>query len=96
MELSRTRAGLRSGATGAIGAVLAGCVACCIPLLAPVMAWLAVAGLGFMGPYGMFGGALGGAAIGLLVYERRRRRLLRQQCACPAAPSGADSCKLEG
>lgn len=95
MELSRTRVGLWSGATGALGAVLIGCTACCIPLLAPAIGWLAVAGLGFMGPYGMFAGALGGAALGLIAFERRKRRLLRRQCECSTGTSYATSCSVE-
>lgn len=95
MELSRTRIGLWKGATGVLGAVLIGCTACCIPLLAPAIGWLAVAGIGLTGPYGVLAGAVAAVVLGLAIYGRRRRRLQRQPCACGTATSCAASCSIE-
>ena len=80
MELSRNR--MKKAGTvasvGAGGAMLLGCAACCAPLVAPLLAWLGVAGLAFLGPIGMVAAAIGAVAlIGIAVKWRRRRSQLR-------------------
>lgn len=72
MELSRKRVGFWDGVTGLAGAALIACAACCVPLVAPLLAWLGVAGLTLMGPYGMLAAAFGVAAIMSVMLMRRR------------------------
>ena len=86
MELSRKRVKFWSGATGVAGALLIACMACCLPLMAPVLAWLGVAGLALMGPYGLLAAALAAAAIVSVMLMRRRRR-----SQCQGVKSGATS-----
>jgi hypothetical protein len=75
------RIGLWGGVTGITAAVLLACTACCVPLLAPIAAWLGLAGLALLGPYGLAAASLGAAAIGMVMLLRRRRRLACRGCA---------------
>lgn len=88
MELSRDRIGMaRAGAgAGAVGALLLACSACCAPLLAPVLAWLGVAGVSLMGPVGVVAAAIGAVALAWMALARRRRRF-------PADDSGNSACQ---
>jgi hypothetical protein len=87
MELSRKQIGKAGTVAGAGigGAFLLACSACCLPLFAPVLAWLGVAGLALAGPIGVFAGAIGAGALVWVTIVRRRRR---RQCQ---ATSGASS-----
>lgn len=75
MELSRKqieKAGNVAGA-GVGGALFLACAACCLPLLAPLLAWLGLAGMALTGPVGMAVGLLGAGALVWLTVVRRRR-----------------------
>jgi hypothetical protein len=82
MKMSRMRdVGLWAGA----GAALLACTACCIPLVAPLLAWLGVAALALTGPYGVLLASLCAGVIALVALRRRRQRLRCQSaasCAC--------------
>ncbi len=88
MELSRKRVGIWGRAAGLTGAMLIACMACCLPLMAPLLAWLGVAGLALMGPYGMLAAASVVGAILSVVMMRRRRRAQKIE----ADPSACKTC----
>jgi hypothetical protein len=94
MELSRKRDGFWRSVTGVTGVMLLACTACCLPLVAPLLAWLGVAGLSLLGPYGMLAAALGAVAIVSVMLMRWRRRRHTQ---CHSAESvGKSSCQMAG
>lgn len=86
MEQSKKRVGFWGGITGVAGAILIACMACCIPLVATLLAWLSVAGLALLGPYGMLAAAFVAFAIASAMLMRRRRR-----SQCQSTQSGATS-----
>lgn len=75
MELSRKqieKAGSVAGA-GVGGAAVLACAACCMPLLAPLLAGLGLAGLALPGALALAAGALGVGALAWMAMARRRR-----------------------
>jgi hypothetical protein len=85
MKMSRKR---DVGFWVSAGAALLACTACCIPLVAPLLAWLAVAALALTGPYGVLLASLCSAVIALVALRRRRQRLRCQSAArCGCAES---------
>lgn len=89
MESSKKRGGVWAGVAGGAGALMLACLACCLPLALPLLAWLSVAGIALLGPVGV---ALAGtfliAAIVTRIIIRRRRS------QCPCRKSGAlPACK---
>ncbi|MEJ7804662.1 MAG: hypothetical protein WKG03_01910 [Telluria sp.] len=82
MELSKNGGWKWVGVTGGIGALMLACLACCLPLVTPLLAWLGVAALGFMGPIGLVAALFGAAAIVSVIMLRRRRTRCRD-CAPP-------------
>ena len=90
MELSRKqveKAGTVASA-GIWGALVLACAACCLPLVAPLLAWLGVAGLTLAGPVGVAAGAVGAGALVWITVARRRRR-----AQCQAAPITNSPCQ---
>ena len=88
MEISRNpikKAGTVAS-VGAGGAMLLACTACCLPLAAPLLAWLGVAGLAFMGPIGVGAAAIGAVALVWMAVAWRRRRV---QCQITNSPNPA-------
>lgn len=85
MEISRNRI-KKAGAVASLGAgaVLLACAACCVPLFAPLLAWLGVAGLALMGPIGMGASAIGAVALVWMAAALRRRR---SQSRDPRSPN---------
>lgn len=85
MEISRNR--IKKAGTvasvGAGGAMLLACAACCAPLVAPLLAWLGVAGLAFMGPIGIGAAVIGAVALVWMAVAWRRRR---SQCRDKNSP----------
>lgn len=86
-----------TGATGATGIVLLACTACCIPMLAPVLAWVGVAALGLQLSGSWLAVAIGATVAASLVaslvasvvagsvaLRRRRRQLKLPTVARPA------------
>jgi hypothetical protein len=76
MELSRKqieKAGTVAG-VGVGAAFLLACSACCLPPLAPLLAWLGVAGMALTGPVGVMAGVIGAGALVWMSVARRRRR----------------------
>jgi len=85
MTSSSKRPGLVDGLTGATGIALLACTACCIPLLAPVLAWIGVAALGLQVSSGSIAVGTGAVVVaGLVAWRQRQRR------SC--ATSAADGC----
>lgn len=67
---------------GAAGAAIAACAACCAPLLAPLLAWLGLSGMG-MAAAGWYVEIAVLAAAGLCgVLVLRHRRAARQAKSC--------------
>jgi hypothetical protein len=71
------------------GAAVIACVPCCIPLIAPVLAWLGISTLGAAAT-GWYAGLAGAFAVGLaaFLFIRHRvaaRRAASAQCGCQGA-----------
>lgn len=80
-----------NGITGIGGVVLLACTACCIPLLAPLLAWVGVAALGLMHPIGWI------VAIALVVIAGGLHWLRRRsQCHAPGTGRCGVACGETG
>jgi membrane protein implicated in regulation of membrane protease activity len=88
MELTKRDVGFWGRMTGLAVAVLLACTACCIPLIAPLLAWFGVATLTLSGPVGVLIAALLTTAIVFLAVWRRRRSL-----NCQSARRAASTCQ---
>lgn len=98
MELSRKRVE-KAGAVASVGiwgALVLACTACCLPLLAPLLAWLGVAGLTLTGPAGMAAGAVGAGALVWITVARRRRRAQCQATRTANSPCQAGCAESSG
>lgn len=86
MELKRTGRKTLSAALGAVGLAAVACVACCLPLLAPLLAGLGLAGLGAAAACWYL------AAAGVLVAGLALFLVARKRRAASCQPSEASSC----
>lgn len=71
------------GTVGATGIALAACAACCAPLVAPLLAWFGLSGLG-MAMTGWYAEiAIGSILVigGFLLFRRRKAMERAQACA---------------
>ena len=89
MELKRKKLPVSAGIVGLAGSTAVACVACCVsfPLLAPVLAWLGVAGLGAVasGWYLAMAFAFVLGVVAILLWHRQGRRACARNartCAC--------------
>ena len=93
MEISRNRI-KKAGTVASVGtggAMLLACAACCAPLAAPVLAWLGLAGVAFMGPVGVGAATVGAVALVWMAVVWRRRRF-RCQITNNANPACSIDC----
>jgi hypothetical protein len=91
MELSRKQIGKASTLAGAGigGAFLLACSACCLPLVAPLLAWFGVAGLALTGPVGVVAGVIGAGALVWMTVAPRRQRVQCQGTSSSNSPCQA-------
>ncbi|CAN5315926.1 hypothetical protein BH11PSE11_BH11PSE11_34820 [soil metagenome] len=84
---SRSQAGKFAWLAGGV-ALLAACIPCCLPLAAPILAWLGIASLGAVAT-GWYVAGMGVSALGVaaILYARSRRGA---SCGTREGESGCD------
>lgn len=81
-QMKRGSTAAKVGTAGAAGIALAACAACCAPLVAPLLAWFGLSGLG-MATTGWYLEIAVGSAValgGFLLYRRRKAMNHAQAC----------------
>lgn len=92
MTSSRKSEEIWSGLTGATGLLLIACAACCVPLLAPILAWAGIAVMGLHLSTGWMA-VFAIAALGASLYAWHRRR--SRPCAAASEAGCATHCQRQ-
>lgn len=92
MNETQKKNGSKAVTAGAAGVALAACAACCAPLVAPLLAWLGLSGLG-MATTGWYieTAILSALTLGGFLLWRRRGAVQRSQSCQADASCGCSS-----
>lgn len=90
MTSSSKRPGLAEGLTGATGIAMLACTACCIPMLAPALAWVGVTALGLQVSSSWIAIGSGAVVVALVVAFHQRQR---RSCGTSAVDGHGGQCK---